>query len=527
MDKPITSKEYGQFFTPKFVANFMARMSTVSKDSKVLEPSFGNGVFLNELKDLGYLNITGYEIDESLMPVAGATLHYKSFVSAVIKEKYDLIIGNPPYIRWKNLNQELKDELSQSYLWQKYFNSLCDYLYIFILKSIEILQDDGELIFITPEYWINTKHAVSLRNYLMENGYFTDIIHFNETPIFEKVASSFIIFKYKKSKIVNVNENKIKVVKYHSKKRLNENGLNKISNGVYDAEIERFECNQFPMHKNWLLIPDEMEQELTRYEDSCSVVVPSLFESEKKMSTLGDIADIGNGMVSGLDRAFQLPANVELNDNEKNAIIKVLKAKNLDRFFHTALSNYIFLETKVGDEKELRENYPAFYNHLKPYQEQLEKRYSYNKKYNYWDWVFLRSYNLFSRDQERIFIPCKERISHKNYFRFALVSKCVYPTQDVTAIFLKPNIRESIYYILALLNTKYVFDWLKFKGVVKGSIVEFSEKPLASIPVRMINWSNPNEVSVHNQIVNLTEKYIAKKDKKILEEINSETEKLL
>jgi adenine-specific DNA-methyltransferase len=97
---------------------------------------------------------------------------------------------------------------------------------------------------------------------------------------------------------------------------------------------------------------------------------------------------------------------------------------------------------------------------------------------------------LFKQEQDRIFVPCKERISHKDYFRFSYVSEGIFPTQDVTAIFLKSDTRESIYYILALLNSEYVFEWLKHKGVVKGNIVEFSEKPLASIPVKRIDWEN-------------------------------------
>lgn len=529
MNKPITSKEIGQFFTPDFVANFMVSLANVQHNAKILEPSFGDGVFIRELAKAGFNDITGYEIDESLSPVVAKTkanLFFQSFVSVDSKEKFDLVIGNPPYIRWKNLNEELKEELSQSKLWQQYFNSLCDYLYIFILKSVEMLVENGELIFITPEYWINTKHAIELRNYLVKNGYFTDIIHFNETPIFEKVASSFIIFKYKKSKNSTGNE-KIRVVKFHSKRKLNISALSKIADNATDAEIERFERGQFALNQNWLLIPDSIDKELKCYENKCSIAVPSLFESETKISTLGDIADIGNGMVSGLDKAFQLPENIELSEKEKTSTIKVLKAKNLDKFYHHSLSSYIFLEDKVSEEESLRKNYPAFYHHLKSYQSELEKRYSYNKKYNYWDWVFLRSYNLFSKKQDRIFIPCKERISHKNYFRFSYVSEGVYPTQDVTGIFLKPLVKESIYYILAILNSKYVFDWLKFKGVVKGNIVEFSEKPLASIPVRLINWQDESEVLLHNKISELAKQVVFRKDQKIIDSVNREIEKLL
>lgn len=91
--------------------------------------------------------------------------------------------------------------MAQSDLWNKYFNSLCDYLFIFILKSIEQLKENGELIFICPEYWLNTTHSETLRNYMCVNGFFSDIYLFKEAPLFESVTSSFIIFRYVKKKM--------------------------------------------------------------------------------------------------------------------------------------------------------------------------------------------------------------------------------------------------------------------------------------------------------------------------------------
>jgi adenine-specific DNA-methyltransferase len=176
--------KFGQYFTPKVVANFMIEMAEISNNSSILEPSCGEGVFLDLLQQKGYNNLTAFEIDQELAQEFDC-VNYKSFISAEFNEKYDLIIGNPPYIRWKNLEDELKTELSTNPIWNKYFNSLCDYLYIFILKSIELLNENGQLIFICPEYWMNTTHSISLRNYMVQNGYFDEIYHFNETTIFE------------------------------------------------------------------------------------------------------------------------------------------------------------------------------------------------------------------------------------------------------------------------------------------------------------------------------------------------------
>ena len=213
----VTSKnKYGQYFTIGLIADFMVSLISHDKCSRILEPSCGKGVFLQYLKEHGYHNLMAYEIDKTLKSDYDF-VRYQSFLSVPIEEKYNVIIGNPPYIRWKNIEPELKIELENNSLWNKYFNSLCDYLFIFILKSVEHLEENGELIFICTEYWMNTTHSATLRNYMCENGFFTEIYHFKETPLFEKVTASFVIFKFIKS---NIKKDSITLYKYNKKKVL-------------------------------------------------------------------------------------------------------------------------------------------------------------------------------------------------------------------------------------------------------------------------------------------------------------------
>lgn len=283
--------------------------------------------------------------------------------------------------------------------------------------------------------------------------------------------------------------------------------------------------------------------EIEKFEKSCQCVqtkeainndlFASLSENQTDTkviySTINDICDIGNGMVSGLDKAFQLDKKNDketlevLSEIEKESTISVIKAKNLIPFTYNEITPHIFIneeKKQVKDENKLAIDYPNFHQKLKPLQEKLEKRYQYNRKINYWEWVFLRNYNLFNSDKPRIFVPYKERISNKDYFRFSFVEKGIFPTQDVTALFLKENVKESIFYVLAFLNNPRVFNWLKNKGIIKGNIVEFSEKPISSIPFRKIDWNNETEIQIHTQIVELTEQFISEQKQEILIEIN-------
>ena len=517
--KQNSKKKIGQYFTPRVVADFMIGLADLTQKSKILEPSCGAGIFLELLQQRGFNNVLAYEIDKQLA-TGFPFVRYESFVSAQIDQKFDLIIGNPPYIRWKNLEEELKQELSNNPLWNKYFNSLCDYLYIFILKSIELLNENGQLIFICPEYWLNTTHSISLRNYMVQNGFFEQIYHFNETPIFDKVTISIIIFKFVKRK---QETKKISVAKFYANQKLTQETLNSLKNKTYLKDAEYLEVSPFKTNERWLLQTDKIKSELRLLENICqkkrAKSLITLFDDKIEYHTIGEICHIGNGLVSGLDKAFQVNG-YQLNKKEKLATIDVVKAKDLKPFFAENTTKYIFIQDGL-QENEFKQTYPNFYLHFQKYKIDLEKRYQYNRKISYWEWVFLRNLNLFSKPEKRIFVPCKERISNKNYFRFALVESGIFPMQDVTAIFKKNETKESIEYILAYLNQSIIFDWLKCNGIVKGNIVEFSEKPIASIPFRKIDWSNQQEVCLHQTITNLTQELVANKNQNLVSEISS------
>ena len=101
--------KFGQYFTPEMVADFMIELADISVNSTILEPSCGEGIFLKLLQEKGFYNLTAFEIDEDLAQEFSG-VRYESFVSAKIDSTFDLIIGNPPYIRWKNLEDDLKQE---------------------------------------------------------------------------------------------------------------------------------------------------------------------------------------------------------------------------------------------------------------------------------------------------------------------------------------------------------------------------------------------------------------------------------
>lgn len=516
--------QYGQYMTQDLICDFMVGLISKTKDCTILEPSCGTGAFIKALHSHKFFHISAYEIDHKLIDKDLALvcdIHCESFVSAKLNVTFDVIIGNPPYIRWKNLEEQLKAELVQSKLWQNYCNSLCDYSSIFILKSIELLKEGGELIFITPEYWLSSTHALKLRNYMLEHGYFECIYYFNETPMFKDVAVSLVIFKYIKTKYQVQKAKSLDLIKCFTKKPLTKDDFIKLKNKD-SSLVEYTNIDQFKANQAWVFADHKTQDLLKYYEQACR-------GTQDSYTKLGEYFDIGNGMVSGLDKAFQIPGHITLNDCEQQACIKVIKAKHLMGYYHSSSNNYIFTEA-IGQritESDFIKLYPNFYKLLIPHKDNLLKRYNYGKDIAYWEWSLLRNYKLFSKASAKIFVPSKERITHRQHFRFSYVDETYFATQDVSAIYKKDHTKEHLYYVLALLNSSYVFNWLMHKGIKKGDIIEFSEKPLASIPYRLIDFNKQTEVCLHDAIVEHMQSFLHAKNELNLNYINSLIDKLI
>jgi adenine-specific DNA-methyltransferase len=216
--------------------------------------------------------------------------------------------------------------------------------------------------------------------------------------------------------------------------------------------------------------------------------------------TLGSVARIANGMVSGLDRAFRLDDDFyrQLNEHERAATSPVLKGRAIHSLWHDPITRYAFVE-HVTSERQLQDEYPLVHAHLAPFKDRLLARYDYGNEW--WQWSFLRSRTLFDDYAPTLMIPCKERITNKDRLRVALADPGVYPTQDVSAIRLNEDVREHPLYIASLICSRQWFDWVCGHGLLKGGVAEFSERPLSSLPVRLIDWNDPAQVALHDRIV--------------------------
>jgi type I restriction-modification system DNA methylase subunit len=103
-----------------------------------------------------------------------------------MEEKFDLVIGNPPYVRAKNINAEVKDSLSG---WETAQIGNPDLYIPFYELGIKILGDKGKLGYISINTFLKSLNGRGLRKFLGKNKFEIKIIDFNEEQIFKSVTS--------------------------------------------------------------------------------------------------------------------------------------------------------------------------------------------------------------------------------------------------------------------------------------------------------------------------------------------------
>ena len=192
----IEKKNDGIYFTPPttIMRNIDALKKYMKNVKNVLEPSCGSCEYITALNNThDNLIITGIEynntIFESIKSLAddNISLHNEDYLTYPIENKYDLILGNPPYYVMK------KKDVEPCYY--DYFDGRPNIFILFIIKSLKLLSDNGILSFILPKNFLNCLYYDKTRNYINSNFQILDIIECNDNYLDTKQETIIIIIQ--------------------------------------------------------------------------------------------------------------------------------------------------------------------------------------------------------------------------------------------------------------------------------------------------------------------------------------------
>lgn len=371
------------------------------------------------------------------------------FPKVFAKGGFDVVVGNPPYVR-AELLADFREYFSKIF---KVFDPASDlFAYFYELGTKLIRPDEGIMGFISNTFDKTTAGQV-LRKYLVDETRILDYVDFTEVQIFEGATTYPVIILLDR----NVSNN-------------SQFPFTKILKASQDRVID------VEAHQSFNVLQETLEPSSWSFLPKETVL---LFKKLSKLQSVRDrYGKCYYGVKTALNEAFITQNDWPLNERVKT----IYEGKELKKWHTPTPVQKLLLfpsgwtKSTYGNEiteedvlKRLHNDFPELMVHLAPYEEKGKKRY--DKGDYWWELRNCAYYNLF--EEPKIAFP-----NLQNSNKFCLDEKGVYI--NAPAVFL-PVASKTL---LCVLNSKVVWEFLKSICVVRsGGYIEVKPQYFEQIPV--------------------------------------------
>jgi adenine-specific DNA-methyltransferase len=200
----------GGFYTPNPIAAFILKWAfNGNKELDILEPSCGDGVFLEEIQKgrYQYNSVTAIEFDEveaeksRNIGLANSEVIHSDFHDFCIntKKRFDLIIGNPPYIRYQYFDKQQQKLAAEIFGKAKLkYSKLTNAWVSFVVGSSLLLKEQGKIGFVLPAEILQVSYAQTLREFLAQFYNKINIVSF-EKLVFPDIQQEVVLLLCEKN----------------------------------------------------------------------------------------------------------------------------------------------------------------------------------------------------------------------------------------------------------------------------------------------------------------------------------------
>ncbi|MDB4049660.1 Eco57I restriction-modification methylase domain-containing protein [Flavobacteriaceae bacterium] len=416
----------------------------------------------------------------------------KEFPKVFEKGGFDIIVGNPPYIK-ESVNKRAFNNLHSHPIYQ----GKMDLWYFFGYLGLELTKRDKSYIgFIAPNNWITNDGASKFRNYFLENGKLVDYVDFGDFKVFEDAGIQTMIYIMKSS-----NENSNYTFPY-SKLLYGKSSSNDVKLFLNKSINKRFEFFNTNINKDEFYggyihfhnqsvsdllnkISKKYDTKIKNTEVYSGIDIGQDFVNKKSKEKLGDSVKIGDG-VFNLSNTEKEKLN--LNQNEIELVKPFYTPKQINRYVSNKNNLlWVIYTTSKYKNSNLLGNLPNIKSHLDKFQSVIT---SANKPYGLHR----------SRDEE-VFLGNKILSIRKcKTPSFSFVDFDCYVNRTFNII---QTDRLNLKFLTCLFNSKLIKFWLLHKGKLQGNIYQVDMEPITSIPIKV-----PNDSKVYEEFYDTISKSI-------------------
>ncbi|ELF7237021.1 Eco57I restriction-modification methylase domain-containing protein [Campylobacter coli] len=488
------SKKYGDFLADehhdeKFKSFFSKNMFEFSFDEKVAIKEFAN------LKK-EYDNIFNLESNHpfewrfEFPEILDDDGNFKGF---------DLIIGNPPYIKEAE-NKELFTNTKKLRTYQ----GKMDIWYHFVGRGFDILKNNGYLAFIATNNWVTNSGAKKLRNIVLEESQILSLVDFSSFMVFDSASIQTMIMSFQKTKPPKNYE--FHFAKITTQTPIYEDALSLLKNEKTQNN-EILKINLTPKK----FIDKTLNFTKSDYEELFNKIQKyGKFYLEEKEVANGihpHYDFINNRINSNHNFAFKIGQGIFGLSEEEKEKLKLTKLENnlvkpyydtqnfLKFFFKKNNHQWLIYTNSSFKNPNSMDDYPNLKKHLDKFQNVIT---SDNKPYG-----------LHRARDEKFFTGSPRIVALRKCVGEPKFSYVDFDCYVSATFYVIKTQRINVKYLTAILNSKLIAFWLKHKGKMQGNNYQIDKEPLLNIPIVTINSKNQK---IADELINLVDEILKAKE---------------
>ena len=369
---------------------------------------------------------------------------------------FDVILGNPPYIRQEEFSA-IKPYLQSQY---STFAGTADLYVYFVELSMRLLRNEGDFTFIIPNKWMRAGYGKNLRNFVQKHS-IEQILDYGDLPVFEEATTYPCI---------------ISLSKAMPKEQFSAANIQTLD---FPAGMQAYIADN-----KLTILTGELQPEGWTLTDSR--VQKLLAKIKSKGIPLGEYVKgkIYRGVLTGLNEAFIIDQTIRdrlIAEDPKSAeIIKpFLAGRDIKRYQQPVSDKYLIF-TRRGI---IIDNYPAILKHLEQFKTQLEPKPKNHsgpwpgRKPGTYKWYEIQdAVDYFEEfEKEKIMLP-----------DISLKAECLIDYSGAYCVNTAYIIPKSDLYLLGLLNSNLVhFFYSNLTSTIRGGYLRFIRQYLEQIPVSL------------------------------------------
>lgn len=307
----------GGYYTPKILADYIVKNIAKKDTMSILEPSCGDGVFLDSISEhiadekietVQAIEIISEEADKVRSRKHGSKFNvinsdFLEFYHNNKNKRYDLILGNPPYIRYQYLTKEQREIQSEILLNNGMkANKLINSWVCFLVACVEMLAEGGAIGFVIPAELLQVVYAEDLRQYLSNRLSKITLLTFKEL-VFPDIEQEVVVLIGEKDINIQVEDAVISVVEYMNFDDMLEHDLSSV-------EYQRIEHTK----EKWTHYFLNGEENRLIYQ----------FRNHSDFTTFDEISLVNVGITTGNNKYFSVEKDTVERYDLENVVLPLI-----------------------------------------------------------------------------------------------------------------------------------------------------------------------------------------------------------